>query len=234
MTRGRGPRASGVPAGSAHAGRAGGEEIGRGSHGVENWTRCLQSRWQMVSPGGFGTKPIHHSWGKEDPPDSWKGMLRRGFLGPRWERRLPSRASVFGFKFTASLLLGWQTAEVWGQGRKGSGHARFLPCQLCRCLPGAPLSSGRVSKQGGGLQRHSSRNAVIDTHCWTAVLGWTKPVSKVFERTGCGPGAGSVSPLYRVRASLGCTLIGFQRGKPGGGKRLCSGHWPTLPTLVKC
>lgn len=150
----------------------------------------------VSSPGGrwcrqvaLGRSRFITHGGKKNPPDSWKGMLRRGFLGPRWERRLPSRASVFGFKFTASLLLGWQTAEVWGQGRKGSGHARFLPCQLCRCLPGAPLSSGRVSKQGGGLQRHSSRNAVIDAHCWTAVLGWTKPVSKVFERTGCGPGA---------------------------------------------
>lgn len=184
-----------------------------------------------MSPSGFGTKPVHQSWEKEEPPDSWKSMLGRGCLGPRWERRLPSRASVFGFKFAASLLLGWQTAEVWGAREKGL-WTRFLPCQLCLCLSGAPFSSRRVSKQGG-LQRHSSRNAVLDAHCRTAVLGWTKPVSKVFERTGCGPGAGSVSPLYWVCASLGCTLIGFQRGKPGGGKRLCSGHWPTPPTLVK-
>lgn len=154
-------------------------------------------RWLMVSPSGFGMEAVLQIGGGGEAPDSWKGMLGRGCLGP-------------GSKDLCQVVLcvGFEVRCLSAPGVAAPGGVRTREKGLC--LPRAPPPHDQEAK------RSFAEGTAVGTQCQrpfrTAGSGWPGPASRVLESTGCGlPGASAVSSRWGVCASLGCMLTGFGR-----------------------
>lgn len=149
------------------------------------------------------------------PPDSWKGVLG-GVLEPGW-KDICQLVRVFGFKFAASLLPGGGRGRGGGQGEGPQDGC--LPSALPAPAQGSPPPDRSLSTEGFA-EGAAAQTAGLEAQCRTAGSGQAEPVSRVFERTGCGLlGAGDMFLLYWVCASLGYRSMGFGRRRPGRGKR---------------
>lgn len=189
MTRSRGPR--GFRQGPRLPGS---EDMGRGAHGVGDWTRCRH-------PGGRWCCQVALIWsrffslgGKKSPQPP--GRACRG--GGAWDGEEKYSCQVVRVCSLLNLLhvccWGGRLAKSAGKGEEamdGVPAASVLPVPS----RGSPTPPNVLVSKEEVCRARSRRHAVLEAKCRTAGSEWTKPMSRVFEGTGCGPGAGNISFL---------------------------------------